>query len=457
MADLTFGGTSGGAAQMVSTPPVLGNLDFPYSNAIIPSGSILTTGDLAQDDGGDWTGTIASTVEFLVYIHPLGTVPTSASFVVGPKASGTVARQWGIQFDPSGRMQFWAVKNIGPTQIFANPAGPTLTTGQWYYVAGVLLADTLYTAVDGVLSAGVSFGGASVQAKDAAAGTADMKAIGCGSSDIYIDEWAVYNTSGLSAARIQAHYDAARNRGFLQKSSGNRIFDVLDTVSSHAPRSIQTGARTVLPRYMSGQSPLEEIRLAVEADDVDAGFFAAADGTLTFLQDGHRSSAPYNADKCIFGDAGGSELPYVNIETDYSLTDVVNSWSGIRTAYGAQVNLVPQTQTVSDATSISATGGARPQVLGDIPTTSDAQVLAIVTGLLAKYKNPLYRITAIEPNLFDPATAAMVMTLELMDRVRVRWTPPGGGSRIDQVVYIQQIQRSGKPGENYARLVVSPL
>jgi len=444
VANLTTGGTSGGAVQMTTDQPVVGNLDFPYSNALIPASQILTTGDLAAGDTGEWGGLTECAVEFLIYIYPTGAVPTSFSFIVGPTASGTAAKQWGVQFDSLGRMQFWAVRNTGPT----------LALGRWYHVVGTLLADTLYTAVDGVVSAGVSFGGSSVQASAFTAGSADMRLSASAGGTIYVDELGTYR-HGLSAARIQAHYDAARNRGFYTKASGSRIWDVLDAAGSHAPRSIQAGARSVIPRYMSGQSPLEEIRLAVEADDVDAGFFAAADGTLTFLQDGHRSSAPYNADKCVFGDAGGSELPYVNLEVDYSLTDVVNSWSGIRTAYGASGT--PVTQTVSDATSISATGGPRPQVLSDIPTTSDANVLAIVTGLLAKYKNPLYRITAIEPNLFDPATAAMVMTLELMDRVRVKWTPPGGGSRIDQVVYIQQIQRSGVPGVPQCKLVVSPL
>lgn len=445
MANLTGGS---GAALMVTNPPVVGNLDFPYSNAALAPGTMLTTGDLAAGDTGEWGGLTECAVEFLVYVHPAGAVPISQSFVYGPLA--TASRQWGIQFDGSGALQFWVVRNDS-VFVFANPSA-VLVVDRWYHVVGTLLADNLYTVLDGVASAPVSFAGGSVKASAFTAGQADMVASGVGSSEIYIDEWATYR-HGLTAARIGAHFDAARNRGFIAKQSGARILDVLNAVSSKAPRAIQAGARKVIPAYMSGQSPLEEIRKAVEADDVDAAFFAAADGTLTFLADGHRANAPYTTDKAVFGDAGGSELPYLNLEVDYSLTDLVNKWSGVRTAWGPPV---PVTQTASDATSIS-NNFERPQALGDVPTWADSDVAAIVTRLVAKYKDALYRVTEIEPNMFDPNTAAAVMTLELMDRIRVRWTPPGGGSRIDQVVYVQHIQRTGTPGNPRCTLAVSPL
>lgn len=451
MANLTDGGSGSGGALMVANPPVIGNLDAPYGNAILSPGTFLTTSDLSAGDTGEWGGLTECAVEFLVYIPPSGSVPTNAAFVIGPRSSDGVNRQWGVSFDGSGAMGFFALRNDGNMR-FSN-ATAALVKDRWYHVVGTLFGGNLYTALDGVVTAGVAFGaGNSLLGSGFSAGFADMRAIGAGSGDIYIDEWATYR-HGLSATRIQAHYDAARNRGFLAKASGARIIDALDAVSSHAPRSIQTGARSVIPRYMSGQSPLEEIRTAVEADDVDAAFFAAADGTLTFLADGHRANAPYTTDKAVFGDAGGSELPYLNIETDYSLADLVNNWSGTRTAWGATT---PAVQQVSDATSISQNFG-RPQVLSDVPVWADSDVLAIVTRLLAKFKDPLYRVTAIEPNMFDPSTAAAVMTLELMDRIRVRWTPPGGGSRIDQVVYVQQIHRSGKPGDARCTLAVSPL
>jgi len=46
----------------------------------------------------------------------------------------------------------------------------------------------------------------------------------------------------------------------------------------------------------------------------------------------------------------------------------------------------------------------------------------------------------------------------LMDRIRILRTPPGGGARIDQQVFIQRIEMSGNPdGPPSCTLGVSPV
>jgi hypothetical protein len=84
-------------------------------------------------------------------------------------------------------------------------------------------------------------------------------------------------------------------------------------------------------------------------------------------------------------------------------------------------------------------------------------MLVIANALLAKYKDPFTRITSITPNMQDDATAQAVLALELGDKVRVLRTPPGGGSRIDQSLWVQKIEITGEPGQLWsAKLGVSP-
>ena len=70
-------------------------------------------------------------------------------------------------------------------------------------------------------------------------------------------------------------------------------------------------------------------------------------------------------------------------------------------------------------------------------------MLAIVTGLLAKYKDSQQRVDRIEMNTIDPNVTEAVFRRELMDKITVKRTPPGGGSRISQDLFIQKIDISG--------------
>ena len=58
----------------------------------------------------------------------------------------------------------------------------------------------------------------------------------------------------------------------------------------------------------------------------------------------------------------------------------------------------------------------------------------------------------------DPETMRVCFARELLDRVEVFRTPPGGGARIDQVSYIQSMTWTGEPGRlPRLALGVSPL
>jgi hypothetical protein len=200
---------------------------------------------------------------------------------------------------------------------------------------------------------------------------------------------------------------------------------------------------------MKGQSPLDELRKAEDADNVDSMLFIAKDGTVTFLDDGHRSVSPWNAVQATFDD-DGTDLGYRDLTYDYSETFLFNTINVTRTGGTA-------TSTSADATSVSRYH-TRMMSLTDLPIRDDADQATIATALLAKYKDPMTRITSIGVFLYDSVTISQVLSLELADRIRILRTHPAGGARIDQTAFVQKIQLSSRPGQPITvTLGVSPL
>ena len=79
--------------------------------------------------------------------------------------------------------------------------------------------------------------------------------------------------------------------------------------------------------------------------------------------------------------------------------------------------------------------------------------------MLAKYKEPMTRVLSITPQTMNVDVLDAVFALELGDRIRVLLTPPGGGARVDQTLFVQSITVDGTPGEvaPTVRLGVSPV
>ena len=434
---------------------IIGDNPTPYAAAIIGAGGtgdLLTTGDLSKGDAGEMSLLTEFAVEFwwLCTAFP----GSSQNIAQGPISSTPGNNQWVFQIG-SGNNIVFAVRNTTPSTKTATGA-TVLQTSTWYHIVGTAQGGSLRLYINGVQD-GVdgTWGASNVQTMGTTAGSLDFRLLQPWTpANSYFDEVATYRT-GLTVDRVLAHFVAGRQRGLrFNQKGGERMHAILDAVSSHAPRNIQTGVRTVIPRYMSGQAPLEEMRFTLEADDVDAQLFCSKSGVVTFLQDGHRSSSPYNTVQAVFGNAGGAELPYLDLQVSYDVGQVVNEWNVTRTLYS---NTVPVMQTVSDATS-KANYFKRSQSISDVPCTNDSDALTIGTELLAKYKDPFYMVTSLKPNMADQQTADTVYSLDLCDRIQIKWTPPGGGSRIDQTVFIQKIEHSGNPnGPPDCTLTVTPF
>jgi len=413
---------------ILGAPPA--STDSAIAGDVFESTGALRLGPGAALGGvdGDVSGDVSGLNEFAVelWFRTNNTSPAGGDTVVQlPVASGTLP----FLNLTGGTLEFKATNSVPTTFTVTSGA---ISANTWYHVVATIQGGFLRLYLNGSQVASTAWSGSFV----AGTPTSTRFILGefASTATMDFDEVAFYR-NGLTATTIAQHYQAGTSRGFRQQASGSRINAVLDSITSAAPRSIQAGTRTVQAVFTNGQSPLEEMRRAQNADSVDAVLFTARNGTITFLADGHRSSSPYNTVQATFDD-DGTDLSYHDLSLDYSESFLTNEWNVTRT--GGTL------QTASDSTSI-AKYLKRSQSLTDVPVIQDSDASAIASAMLAKYKDPLTRVTSITLSTAIPAVAEAAFRRDIGDRIEVFRTPPGGGSRIDQVLFIQKIQISGDP------------
>jgi Concanavalin A-like lectin/glucanases superfamily len=372
--------------------------------------------------------------------------PAGGDFLAtGPNTAGGF--QWELQIDATGHIVGKA-RNSVPT-TFTVTSGP-IAANTWYHVVLTITGGNLTLFVNGASVASTAWSGAFANANAGA-----QLALGgfTGVSTFVYDEVG-FNRGPLSATRVAAHYTAGTARGFGRNTSSNiRIRDVLDAVKNHAPRSLRVGTAGFLRgRFMHGQSPLEEMKLARDCDNVDAMLFIAKDGTVVFLDRAHRSVSPWNTTQLIFGDEGlehvPAEYPYTELDTDYSDSFIINEVNTTRE--GGIVSYTSRDQTSIDRYGLTSLS---------ISTISNADDATIAPALLAKYKDPMLRAMSLTVTTDDVNVTDEIFKREIGDRVRVIRTIPKALGWFDQTLYIQKIEIDN-PGEQRPwtiRLVVSPL
>jgi hypothetical protein len=403
---------------------------------------MTTVGWLPVNGPGDAAGLSAFTFE-MWFSSDEATPAAQREIVMGPLSGGVT--QWGIQLTTAGLFRGYA-RNSGGTAYVALGTN-AVSAGTFYHVVFVVAGSTVHIYVNGVLegSSGAFTGTVGVMDSGGFLQLGPPTAVG--GTRAY-DEAAFYSYA-LGADRVLAHFNAGRNRGFAKQDPGARITAVLTAAGNTAATSIRAGSREMIPTFMRGQSPLEEMRKAETADSVDSVLFISKSGTITFLDDGHRSVSPWNTVQATFDD-DGTDTAYLNVTFDFSEAFLYNSVNVTRTG--------GTTSTTSDSTSISKYF-KRTLSYTDLPITTDSDASAIGTALLAKYKDPMWRIVALELDTSTAAVAAAGLAREIGDRIRILRTPPGGGTRLDQTSFVQKI---GISGQNDWRpwkitLTVSPL
>ena len=198
-------------------------------------------------------------------------------------AAGGVGGQWLIVVNTTGAIRF-TVANQAGTQYHAVSSAVARDT--WIHVVGTLNAGTVTLYLNGVSVATAAFTGTGLYVPATGPAFAFVGDNLSNTAPMKIDELACYRYA-LPLARIQAHYTAGVARGFPRgQLAGQRMGAVLDSIGSHAPRSLRAGARPLAGQYSPGHPVLEALREAENAEAVDAVMFTASDGTLTFLDGG---------------------------------------------------------------------------------------------------------------------------------------------------------------------------
>lgn len=450
------------AATRVQTPVVGENMIVSGTNANVASpvvgdggyGMSLANGAQAKHtevqagDSFDLSGSQEFGIEFW-FRFANGGVGASRTLIQPPLA-GAGFNSWAVKFTASNQIQV-----IASDASLRTVTSGALAENTWYYIAVTTFSGMIRLFVNAVEVSTDTWAGPLIAGVDTAN---DSFAIGpVASSETYsFAELALYRRA---FDRAQDHYTDAIARGFPQQNVKARINAVLEASSSRAPRLLETGVRDIVPTFMHGQAPLDEIRDAVNAENDTAMFFVGAarkggtlldsPGPVIFLDAAHRFRSPWNTIQATFSDTFAVKpdefLPYLDLETDYTESFLYNDLNVTRDG--------GITQNTYDATSV-ARYYKRPLSISGLKVLVDSDAYNIAVALLGKYKDPMQRVTAILLDTSDIAVAATVFELDLGDKVRVVWSTGG----IDQTLFIQKIDvegaNDGRPWR--IRLGVSP-
>jgi len=435
--------------------PVTGGRIGPFAGG--GSGSLkLTSGQALTTDGtsaiGDYIGMGLFTLETWFKSSTSGS-SGSTVLIQSPLDTTIPSTPFRLLHNVGGTIAIEVTNNSGT--VYTATSTTVLTANVWYHLVGVwdVTAGTLKLYVNGVNEATTAQTGTTSQPDDPAT-------FNVGNSSATYTRWfghlAFYRQIALSASRILSHYQSGSQRGFpAGQLPGARIGAVLDSATSAAPRNLSVGVRPLQGVFMTGQPPLDELRRAKTGDNVDSLLFVSRNGTVTFLDATHRDTSPYNTVQAVFGDGRGgttftlntstlngtdtlgttgTELPYSDVKTDFTESFLANIWNVTKDG--------GVTQNATDSASTSRYFD-RPQSITDLPVISDSDASSVASSLLAKYQDPLERVTSIALDTSIPDVAAVALARDIGDRVEVVFTPPPGGGRLDQVAFIQKIQIDG--------------
>ena len=424
---------------------------FGFGLAQVKAGGQIRVASLAASaaenpDGDPGPGSVM-TFEFWLYIESsiAAMAPNPTTLLAGPSDSGGT-QKWKLEINTSRQLIFTVRMNGGGTSYSCTAAA--ITTGAWHHIVLATGGNVVGITIDGgAISATNACAGNFAASLSASAGSM-MFFNAPNVSNIDLAHIAFYSKDPGSVVGIGSHYSLGL-AGHGEQTSADRIASIVTDVYPGYPTSLDAGVRNVLPVYAAGQDGLTLMQDAAACDNVDALLFVKADGTLRYRNANYRSGQAVSA---TFGDQGGPELPYRygdGLDLDYSSSFLYNNWSVSKPQGTAQ--------NAQDATSISTYGNRAQSV--EAQFVSDANAATVAAALLAKYKDPLARVLKIRPEMSKDANAAAVLALEIGDKIVVKRTPPGGGSRISQTLWIQQITISGAASSPFlsCELVVSPL
>lgn len=241
--------------------------------------------------------------------------------------------------------------------------------------------------------------------------------------------------TGTDGTKILANFD-----GLEQSSQGasertdQRISRILDNAGYPATgRSLDEGLTTCQATTLAANAWTEAL---LTADTEIGELYFEGDGTITF-RDRHAilTDSRSSTSQATFGDAGGSELPYSGVEIANDDTQIFNTVHIARTG--------GTTQTAEDATS-QAQYMKRTFTRTDLVHELDALSAQYASYVLNMQKDGELRFDSItiDPQRSPSTLWAQALGRRLGDRITVKLTPPGGGSRISRDCFIRGIEHN---------------
>lgn len=200
------------------------------------------------------------------------------------------------------------------------------------------------------------------------------------------------------------------------ETSGQRLHRILDNAGHSGERAIDAGRVTVAATTLASNAVTE---LKLTSDSEGGAIWIDADGTVTAADQYSliESSRSRNS-QVTYGDGGGSEIGYSDIQLAYNGDLVANIASFARTGGTAQ------TTTDEDSRALY---GDRRYTRTDLVCETDAQALALAQLWIARYSEPEQRVVSIQ---LKPRRSASTMFPDVLGRrvrdlVTVNRQPPG--------------------------------
>lgn len=206
-----------------------------------------------------------------------------------------------------------------------------------------------------------------------------------------VDELTIWNSTALSAAQIQNHYQIGAGLFGAGDLTDIRVGQILDLCGWPSDaRTIGTGATTVQAIDTQGKTALAALQ---ECELAEQGrLFIDGDGSVRFLTRNELTTvATYSTSQATFGDSSG--------ELHFTKTEFVNNdqliFNDVTVGRANGVNI-----TAVDATSVGKYW-SRPKSVTGLISDSDAFSYDLAQTLLSKYKQPSTRIQKLD---FTPRT-----------------------------------------------------
>jgi hypothetical protein len=224
--------------------------------------------------------------------------------------------------------------------------------------------------------------------------------------------------------------NAAVNATYAQQFSGARIGAVLDAISWPAgDRSIATGLMQVQGRTLENEAALTHLQAVAVAEQ--GYLWLNPSGSVVFRDRASRIKAPITTHLTL-GSGGGAEEFYQDATWDY---DSAHLFNDVRVTRRGGVE-----QVASDITSQTAYY-TRTHAVNDTENAEDGDALTAAMMMLGKYKDPQYRARSIKLNALSDETTLWPHLLgrDIGDRISVIKRPPGGGTALTQVSWIEGV------------------